>query len=213
MADPGGSIRCKCAPTRFLGLRVRIPPSQWLSVSSGGRVFFRQSFPRRADPQSRGIQPSVCVFMSLSVIRNNNNPVRLQRVGRRGQTEKESKMQPLRWSRGSVLAFGTQVRGFKPGRSRWIFQDKKILSTPSFGGKVKPSVPCRRFTACIPECYVEVGHFQAKYIDHFSPMQLHLWLLGSLEDNQWRKLEHSKIRRFINISTSGRQDLIEGDQR
>ena len=24
----------------------------------------------------------------------------------------------LRWSRGSVLAFGTQVRGFKPGRSR-----------------------------------------------------------------------------------------------
>ena len=25
----------------------------------------------------------------------------------------------LRWSRGSVLAFGTQVRGFKPGRSRF----------------------------------------------------------------------------------------------
>jgi hypothetical protein len=25
---------------------------------------------------------------------------------------------PLRWSRGSVLAFGTQVRGFTPGRSR-----------------------------------------------------------------------------------------------
>ena len=27
----------------------------------------------------------------------------------------------LRWSRGSVLAFGTRVRGFKPGRSRRIF--------------------------------------------------------------------------------------------
>ena len=27
----------------------------------------------------------------------------------------------LRWSRGSVLAFGTQVRGFEPGRSRRIF--------------------------------------------------------------------------------------------
>ena len=27
----------------------------------------------------------------------------------------------LRWSRGSVLAFSTQVRGFKPGQSRWIF--------------------------------------------------------------------------------------------
>jgi len=55
---------------------------------------------------------------------------------------------PFRWSRGSVLAFGTQVRGFKPGRSRRIFKGEKILSTPSFGGEVKPSVPCRRFAAC-----------------------------------------------------------------
>jgi hypothetical protein len=37
----------------------------------------------------------------------------------------------LRWS--SMLSFGTQVRGFKPGRSRWIFKGKKILSTPSEG--------------------------------------------------------------------------------
>ena len=57
-------------------------------------------------------------------------------------------LERLRWSRGSVLAFSTQVRGFKPGRSRRIFQGEKILSTPSFGGEVKPSVPCRRFTAC-----------------------------------------------------------------
>jgi hypothetical protein len=54
----------------------------------------------------------------------------------------------LRWSRGSVLAFGIQVRGFKPGWSRRSFKGEKILSTPSFGGEVKPSVPCRRFTAC-----------------------------------------------------------------
>ena len=27
----------------------------------------------------------------------------------------------FRWSRGSVLSFGTQVRGFKPGRSRQDF--------------------------------------------------------------------------------------------
>jgi hypothetical protein len=40
----------------------------------------------------------------------------------------------LRWSRGSVLAFGTQVRGFKPGRSLRIFKGEKILSTLSFGG-------------------------------------------------------------------------------
>jgi hypothetical protein len=40
----------------------------------------------------------------------------------------------------SMLASGTQVRGFKPS--------EKILSMPSFGGVVKPSVPCRRFVAC-----------------------------------------------------------------
>ena len=56
--------------------------------------------------------------------------------------------QRLRWSRGSVLAFATQFRGFKPGRSLRIFQGEKILGTPSFRGEVKPSVPCRRFTAC-----------------------------------------------------------------
>ena len=54
----------------------------------------------------------------------------------------------LRWSRGSVLAFSTQVRGFKPGRSRRIFQGGKLLSTPSFGREVKPFVQCRRFTTC-----------------------------------------------------------------
>ena len=32
----------------------------------------------------------------------------------------------LRWSRGSVLDFGTQVRGFKPGRSR------RILGSPKY---------------------------------------------------------------------------------
>ena len=30
----------------------------------------------------------------------------------------------LRWCRGSVLASDTQVRGFKPGRSRWIFKGR-----------------------------------------------------------------------------------------
>ena len=47
-----------------------------------------------------------------------------------------------------MLAFGTQVRGFKPGRSRQNFQGEKILSTSSFGREVNPFVPCRRLTAC-----------------------------------------------------------------
>jgi len=48
----------------------------------------------------------------------------------------------------SMLASGTQVRGFKPSWSRRIFRAKKFLSMPSFGGEVKPSVPCRRYAAC-----------------------------------------------------------------
>jgi hypothetical protein len=47
----------------------------------------------------------------------------------------------------SVLASGTQVRGFKPGQSGRIFKGGKILSTSSFGREVKPRVPCRRLAA------------------------------------------------------------------
>ena len=47
---------------------------------------------------------------------------------------------PSELSRITQLAFGTQVRGFKPGRSRRIFQGEKILSTPSFGREVKPYI-------------------------------------------------------------------------
>jgi uncharacterized membrane protein YccC len=47
----------------------------------------------------------------------------------------------------SMLASGTLGREFKPGRSRWIFTNVKILSMPSFGGEVKESVPCPSFAA------------------------------------------------------------------
>jgi hypothetical protein len=64
-----------------------------------------------------------------------------------------------------------QVSGFKSGRSRRIFKGEKILSTPSFGGGVKLSVPCRRFTACkrTLECIVEVGISRQNYRSSFSP--------------------------------------------
>ena len=82
----------------------------------------------------------------------------------------------LRWSRGSMLAFSTQVRGFKHGRSRRIFKGKKILSTPSFGGEVKPSVPRRRFAACK---WRGSRHF-GKITGQRSRPQFHLPPLGSL---------------------------------
>jgi len=70
-----------------------------------------------------------------------------------------------------VLAFSTQVCGLKPGRSRRIFKGEKILSTPSFGGEVKPLVPCRRFTACerTLECIMEVGIYRQNYWSSFLP--------------------------------------------
>jgi hypothetical protein len=56
----------------------------------------------------------------------------------------------LRWSRGSVLSFGTPISRVqtrpKPSDSSGR---KEILSTPSFGGEVKACpVPCIRFAAC-----------------------------------------------------------------
>jgi len=85
----------------------------------------------------------------------------------------------LRWSRGSVLPFSTQVRGFKPGGGRRIFKGEKILSTPSFGGEVKLSVSCRRFAACKRSLNGVEVIISAKLPD-ISCLQFHLSLLGSL---------------------------------
>jgi len=41
----------------------------------------------------------------------------------------------LRWSKGSVLAFGTQVREIAPGRSRRIFRAKKSSARLPSEGK------------------------------------------------------------------------------
>jgi hypothetical protein len=53
----------------------------------------------------------------------------------------------LPWSRCSVMAIKDKVRGFKPGRSRRIFEGEKFTNTPSFGREVKLCIPCRTFTA------------------------------------------------------------------
>ena len=76
----------------------------------------------------------------VSIVINNKHAVAKVRASREKMIRTRLRGKRLRWSRGSVLAFGTEVRGFKPGRSRLIFLGEKILSTPSFGGEVKPSV-------------------------------------------------------------------------
>ena len=35
-----------------------------------------------------------------------------------------------------ILAIGSEVRGIKPDRGRWIFSERKILSMTSFGMEV-----------------------------------------------------------------------------
>ena len=105
----------------------------------------------------------------------------------------------LRWSRGSVLAFSTQVCGFKPGRSRRIFKGEKILSTPSFGGEVKPSVPCHRFAACQRSLNGVEVVIPAKLPDNILAHSSHFrrWDLsrrGASGGTWWWKVGTSKMR-------------------
>ena len=41
----------------------------------------------------------------------------------------------------NMLASGTKVCRFKPGRNRWTFAGVKILTMPSSGGEVKRMCP------------------------------------------------------------------------
>jgi len=94
----------------------------------------------------------------------------------------------LRWSTGSVLAFGTQVRGFTPGHGHRIFRAKKILSTPSFGGEVKLSVPCRSFTACKRSLNVTwISAFRQNYLTFLAHSStFRRWVLS--RGDAWRRL-------------------------
>ena len=99
-----------------------------------------------------------------------------------------------RWSRGSVLAFSTQVRGFKPGRSRRIFWGERILSTSSFGGEVKSSVPCSRFAALKRSLNLRESRNLGNITGQISRPQFQLSQLGSLASlRTYRHLE-AKVR-------------------
>jgi hypothetical protein len=70
----------------------------------------------------------------------------------------------------SALAVGPKVRGFTPGRIRWIFNNVKIRSTNSFWGEIKPSFPCRNTLRHVKDPYrYENKYFVRKIHGHFSP--------------------------------------------
>ena len=60
------------------------------------------------------------------------------------------------------------------------FLGRKILSTPSFGGEVKPSVPCCRFAACKRSVNLCGNRNLGKITGQLSRPQFHLSLPGSL---------------------------------
>ena len=71
--------------------------------------------------------------------------------------------------------------GSNPAEAVGFLGRKKILSTPSFGGEVKPSVPCRRFAACKRSLNLCVSRNLGKITTgHLSRPQFHFSLLRSL---------------------------------
>jgi hypothetical protein len=103
-------------------------------------------------------------------------------------------MKRLRWSRGSVLAFSTQFVGSNPAEAVGFLRAKKILSTPSFRGEVKPSVPCRRFAACNRSLNGVEVVISAKLPDNIlaHSSTFRRWDLsrrGGRGDTWWRKLK------------------------
>ena len=89
----------------------------------------------------------------------------------------------------------SKFTGLNPAEAVGIFRTKKILSAPSFGGEVKPSVPCRRFAACKRYLNLRGSRNLGKITTgHLSRPQFYLSLLGSLASlrTQRRKWERLK---------------------
>jgi hypothetical protein len=86
----------------------------------------------------------------------------------------------LRWSRGSVLAFWYPRSRVQTRPKPSDFLGEKNLSTPSFGGEVKPSVPCRRSAACKKSLNLRGSRNLGKITGIISRPQFHLSLVGSL---------------------------------
>ena len=105
---------------------------------------------------------------------------------------------------GSVLAFSTHDRGFKLGRSRHIFWGEEILTTPSFRGEVKPSVPCRRFAVCKRSLNLGVSRNLGKLTGKISRPEFHLSLLGYLASLRTYRHLAAKVERLKTGESNGK---------
>jgi len=74
------------------------------------------------------------------------------------------------------------------------FLGGQILSTPSFGGEVKPSVPCRRFAACKRSLNLRGSRNLGKITNgHLSRPQFHLSLLEYLASLRTQRHVAAKV--------------------
>jgi hypothetical protein len=86
-----------------------------------------------------------------------------------------------------VLALIPEFAGSNPAEAVRIFKDENVPSTSSFGGEVKPSVPCRRFATC--KRAVNVTWKSAFRQNYRILFLFHLSLPGSLASRRtWRHL-------------------------
>jgi hypothetical protein len=92
-----------------------------------------------------------------------------------------SKKEKLQFCKFASLCFRTPSSRVQTRLKPSGFSGEKILSTPSFGGEVKPSVPCRVLRHVKePKSDVEVArHFRQNFSTISCPC-FHLPLLGSL---------------------------------
>jgi len=90
----------------------------------------------------------------------------------------------LRWSRGKSAGLWYTSSRVQTRPKPSDFSGENILSTPSFGGEIKPSVPCRKYTACKRTQKVMLkSPLFGKILGSFSPF--HCW--SSLSSFQaWR---------------------------
>jgi hypothetical protein len=116
-------LRRGSAAARLLGLWVRIPPGHGcLSVVSVVCCQVDVSASVWSLVQRSSTECNVLVW---SWILDNEEALAHWGLLCHGKKNSISNPKRLRWSRDSVLAFGIQVRGFTPGRSRRIFRAKK----------------------------------------------------------------------------------------
>jgi len=84
--------------------------------------------------------------------------------------------------------------GSHPAEAVGFFRAKKILSTPSFGGEVQPSVPCRSFMACkrslSVKCKSGFRQNSRTFLAHCSTFRRRVLSRGDTRGEAWwQKLE------------------------